>query len=101
MLALKPGVNAQGIRPELLLGLMVADGVYAKHGFDCVVTSLVDGKHSRTSLHYTGCGADLRTRNLPAGLAQVIADEINACLTDDYDVIVEADHIHMEYQPKR
>jgi hypothetical protein len=98
---LKEGVAVQGLRTEMLLGLMIALGVYQEYGYDLVVTSLLDGKHSRTSLHYSGCGADLRTRHMQEAHKQLIADEINDRCGTDYDVVLESDHIHMEFQPKR
>lgn len=59
---LKKGVKVIGIRPGLLVALMVADGIYLKKGKELVVTSINEGKHSATSFHYSGAGVDLRTR---------------------------------------
>ena len=99
---LKQGVIATGVQPELLLGLTVAIAVYDEHGTRLVVTSLCDGRHSATSLHYAGSAADLRTRNLPASAdPAMIAAEIKQRLGVDYDVIFEGDHIHLEWQPRR
>ncbi len=98
---LKTGVNTFGLRPELLLGLMVADAVWREHGRELVVTSLNDGRHSKTSLHYAGCAADLRTRYFH-DVERVAADLRDALgYNPDYDVVEERDHIHFEYQPKR
>jgi hypothetical protein len=67
-----------------------------------VVTSVNDGSHSYSSLHYSGCAADLRIRNLPEHtMPEDVANEIKERLGKDFDVIVEKDHIHMEYQPKK
>jgi len=63
---LKPGVDVLGIKPELLLGLQVAEAVYARHRVELVVTSVTDGQHRRGSLHYQGLAADLRVHGLPA-----------------------------------
>lgn len=99
---LKGDVDPQGIRPELNLALMVAESVFARRGIECVITSLTDGKHSRTSLHYSGCAADLRIRHMPREVAEEIAQEIDVALPNDqYDVIMESTHLHIEYQPKR
>ena len=104
MMQLKPGVRVAGIAPELTLALVVAKSIYAQHSVDLVVTSLVDGKHSRASLHYIGHAADLRTNNLPGGsqgpTAQAIGDQLRRAIGEDYDVVVESDHIHVEFQPK-
>ena len=98
---LKEGVVTNGIRQELLLALIVANDVYSQHGKDLVVTSLNDGKHSLTSLHYSGCAADLRTHYFEdAEDVKDVAASIKNRLGIDYDVVVEKDHIHMEYQPR-
>lgn len=98
---LKKGVNPSGIRPELMLALFIADGVWAGLGEELVVTSLNDSFHSKTSLHYSGQGADLRTRYFTD--VEVAANELRTALGNNpnYDVIVESDHIHLEWQPKR
>lgn len=94
---LKPGVKIGGIRPELALGLMVAQSLWSK---ELVVTAVVDGQHSRGSLHYAGQAADLRTRDLSeAEMAQVKA-QLGEALGAEFDVVVEADHMHLEWQPK-
>lgn len=64
MLELKPGVRLAGLRPEMLVALMAAERAFADLGADLVITSALDGRHSPTSLHYTGCAVDLRTRDL-------------------------------------
>ncbi len=98
---LKPDVKVQGLRPEILLAIMVAKDAYKEAGTELVITSLVDGKHSETSLHYTGCAVDIRTRNLPQNFRDYTQIRIRDALTRDYDVVLEKDHIHIEYQPRR
>lgn len=96
----KDGVNPFGIRPELLLGLVVADRVYEGIGIEMVVTSLNDSTHKQASLHYAGAAADLRIWNVTD--VERLAQEIRNALggNPDFDVVVEKDHIHFEYQPK-
>lgn len=98
---LKTGVSVHGLTTEMLLGLIIAMGVYRKYESELTVTSALDGKHSHTSLHYSGNAVDLRTRDLPEGMAEVIVKEIKEDVGIDYDVILEDDHIHLEYQPRR
>lgn len=106
MLRLKEGVTLTGIRPELLIGMIVAEGVYRYYSYELVVTCVTDGKHSRQSLHYSGCAVDLRTWDIPKAVCTSIVDKLNFCLGQDYDVILELQdggnpsHIHIEYQPK-
>lgn len=88
-------VNLQGLRPEMVIGLMVANGVYIAHGKDMVITSALDGKHS-----YAGCAVDLRTNYFTKSTAIKVRDEIKERLGIDFDVILESDHLHIEYQPR-
>lgn len=100
MLKLKPGVRIIGLRPEIMLAVQVAASVYDKFGYDCVITSGTDGSHSRGSLHYAGQAVDLRTWIVNVEHRRPIRDEIAAALGGDFDVVLESNHIHVEYQPK-
>ena len=97
---LKKDVRVRGIQPETVVGMMVADSVFKTHGHNMVVTSCTEGKHSWTSLHYSGAAFDIRTRDIPADdLAPIIAT-LKGGLGPDFDVILEDSHIHIEHQPK-
>ena len=103
---LKPGVDPRHIQPELLLALIVADGVWRNFGQELVVTEIfaVDG-HSDASLHYDGRAADLRTRYFHESEVSNVAKALRNALGDPdgrlYDVVVHKTHIHIEWQPKR
>jgi len=99
-LAIKPGVSIQGLRPEMVLALVVCAGVYAERGRVCTLTSGLEGAHSRASLHYTGSAVDLRTRDLTPTDVGEVAGELADRLGIDFDVVVERTHIHVEFQPK-
>ena len=49
------------------------------------------------SLHYQGKAFDLRTWHV----IEEVAKQLRTYLGKDYDVIVEKDHIHVEYDPKQ
>ena len=101
MLLLKQGARVAGLRPEILLAVVVAERVCAEIGVDCVVTACVDGVHKAGSLHYCGLAVDLRSRDFrPGDLDKAIA-RIKQCLGADYDAVLEKDHLHLEYQPKQ
>lgn len=93
------------MRPELLLGLLVADGLWRELGVrgGVTVTALLNGQHKEGSLHYQGLAADLRVHDLPVG-PSVATTELAARLGTEWDVVLEAAgtdnaHCHMEYDP--
>ena len=104
MISLKAGVKLQGsqggLQPQILLAIVVADQVYRDHGYNLIITSGSDGKHKVGSLHYQGQAVDLRTRHVPAERIPLIAKVLHERLGSDFDVVVEKDHIHLEYDPK-
>lgn len=100
MAAIKEGAKVGGLRPEILLAYIIAETVYRQEGFECILTEGTGSKHGRGSLHYVGLAIDLRTRMISGAkqlpLAQTLADKLG----DEYDVVLETDHIHIEFQPK-
>jgi hypothetical protein len=94
---LKAGVVGNP-QPELAAALDVAGDVYASFGQALVVTSLGEGEHMVGSLHPRGYAADLRTSTLGVNQAAILG-ELKGRLGPAYDVILEADHIHVEYDP--
>ena len=94
---IKPGVHLQGIRPEIVVALTIADRVYADHESPLVITSGVEGKHMRNSLHYVGAAVDIR---LPESEAKYMAGVLSYALGEQYDVVLESTHIHIEFQPE-
>lgn len=99
---LKQGVNPLGMRPEILIAAIVANEVYAIHGHNLVITSITDGKHGDNSYHYDGLAIDCRTFYFhEKDEIQSVATEIKERLANLYDVIVESDHIHIEFDAAR
>lgn len=100
MLRFKQGVRAYGLAPEMLLALDRAAIVYQAFDKDCTVTSARGDRHSVKSRHYSGLAVDLRTRDLTEVQIRQIHEGLIQALGPDYDVILEADHFHIEYDPK-
>ena len=90
-------VNPDGITGELFLALLAADEVYKAHGSEAVITSMNDADHMQGSKHYTGEAADLRRWNVWS--PSKVVRELRDALGDDYDVILERTHIHIEFDP--
>lgn len=91
------GILIQGVRPELLLGLMILSDMCMLKGTVVVITSILDGLHMRNSLHYTGAAVDF-VIDLTSDHEPWVA-ELRTRLGLAFDVIDEGTHIHMEYQP--
>jgi len=96
---IKAGVGVSGLRPELVLAVIVVQPILAKYNQELVITSAIDSKHSVGSLHYVGLALDLRTWNL-GNDAGTCVHEMKDSLGGEYDVVLESDHIHLEYQPE-
>jgi len=98
---LKESVKLQGIRPELLICIMVVESIYNNYDVELVITSVMDGQHKRSSAHNTGRGVDVRTRNIPNDdIKQKIINDIRASLTDEFDLVIHSTHFHLEFDPK-
>ena len=65
-----------------------------------VITSGTDGFHMATSKHYTGDALDLRRFNMEPVMLALFLVRLKERLGRNYDVILEKDHIHCEYDPK-
>ena len=100
MLSLKQGVSVSDLQPQIVLGLLVANSVFSRYAKSVVVTSGSDGQHMAGSLHYSGNAVDLRSHDLlPQTLNRIVLD-LRSALGRDFDVFIESDHIHLEYDPK-
>jgi hypothetical protein len=101
MIKLKKGVDLHILSPQAVLGMSIVDGVYGEFlEKECWITSVADGKHSRKSLHRLGMAFDVR---LPSGVVSMYKTVVSAAkeaLGEDFDVVLEEDHIHVEWDPK-
>ncbi len=96
---LKRGVKIVGMSPQIFLAAVVAEKVFAKYQKEkLVITSVTDSKHGRGSKHYVGDAIDLRSRNLSDPKAAT--KELKSDLGSEFDVVLESNHIHVEWEPK-
>jgi hypothetical protein len=92
-------VKLDGLSLEILYALYQAALIWRARGMtSLVITSAIDGPHKPSSLHHEGHAIDLRSRTLPDDIG--MAAELASRLGDDYDVVVEQDHLHIEYDPR-
>jgi len=97
---IKNGVDLLGVSPQMVIAYVIAQKVYTDRGYDCIITSAVDGRHERHSHHRKGCAIDLRINNIPADILPEIVAKIKNALGMQFQVILESDHIHLEFDPR-
>jgi hypothetical protein len=106
----KEGVTIFGVKPEIVAILPIINEVYIEiAGQGCTITSLIDGVHSIRSMHKYGFAVDVRTRddagyNLTQwrpGIKDEIVKQLKLRLTHEYDVVLEKDHIHCEFDIRK
>jgi len=93
----KAGVDISRLNREIRRALAAAERIDWIGGDELVVTSTYDGNHSAGSLHYANDAVDIR---LPKSQILEYLAELKQALGRDYDVVLEKDHIHIEYDPK-
>lgn len=100
---IKFGVDLRGLSPQMAVAHTIACWVYFKNTgnpYACVITSGSDGKHGPNSLHYKGKALDLRTNTILPALLPTLVKELRWALGEQFDVVLESDHIHVEFDPK-
>ena len=91
-------VNLEGVSWRMFHAAIVTEAIYKKRGLECIITSANDGKHGPNTLHHKGLALDIRTWALNGREPEVVA-EMQEALGPEYDVVLEKDHIHLEYDP--
>ena len=97
---IKDGVKSSDIELVVLDGVITIALVYQDLGYVPVITSKEDGTHMPTSLHYKKRAFDWRTYQVPAAERPALKAVVQKALGPDWDVVLEKDHLHTEYDPK-
>lgn len=106
---LKQGVSLAGINPKMRHAMREADAIWKQLGREAVITSGTEAAdnegnlyHSAGSLHYSGLAIDLRTRYFNDGgqAAAGLLRERLRTFGPGFQVVLESNHIHVEYDPK-
>ena len=101
MTQFKAGVVFWNMHESITLNLNIIDAIHRRIALrPAIITSARDGEHSEGSLHYEGKAIDLRTRDLPKALIEELAADLAAGLGTAWDVVIEDDHVHVEFDPK-
>jgi hypothetical protein len=94
----KPGVSGTPSQ-AISYAISVAGQIFSSYGVTLVITSIRDGQHMTGSLHYSGNAADFRRWDLDRiGKTSAAVAQLRSQLGSAYDVILESDHIHVEYE---
>lgn len=98
---IKDGVQlAHNTQLQLVDGIVEATVVYTEMGYPFVITSLGEGTHLPNSLHYKGAAFDCRSRHVKVAVLPTLLRELKTRLGVDWDIVLEEDHVHVEYDPK-
>lgn len=68
-------------------------------GYVPTITSGNDGTHLKNSYHYTNAALDVRVNDLPKDSWLTYRDVLQRRLGPKFQVILEKDHLHCEYDP--
>jgi len=94
---IKAGVDISRLNREIRRSLHAAETAYSEASELFIVTSTYEGNHGAGSLHYSNDAFD---SNRPKQFPGIVAEDIKSRLGPNYDVVLEYDHIHIEYDPK-
>lgn len=100
ILRLQPGIDLDGLHWSMVRALYMAMLAGQAQGMPALhVTSAVRPSTGTFSLHPSGRALDIRRWDMPD--PERFAAEMRADLGGFYDVVLEVDHLHVEYQPVR
>ena len=105
MIHLKAGVYIYGLTPEMVLGIMMVSDVFRSRGYECVITSALDGVHPAGPVHKDGRAVDFRLKHIPDRAVRLeILGQIKGMVGDQFDAVLEDfggenEHIHLEVDP--
>jgi len=96
----KKGITFKGVKPEIAVAIPIAATVVESLGGRFVITSLSGGEDWRSprSLHPRGYAFDIRIWDFPSLESQRnLVRALQDALGDEFDVVLESDHIHIEF----
>ena len=102
MIEFKEGCVIVGLHPKMQVANCLVYDLFLRYGVQkMVITHGLDGTHGPGSLHLKRRACDYRIWDIPSLRLNALAAEAQQILGDDYDVILEPTHIHIEYDPDR
>ena len=104
VIIVKPGVIIKKINSQMILALEAVEYAWAGLYTDLnpVLTSCNDSRHMVGSRHYQDFAWDFGTinRGVKKEAAGLLVMSIKHRLRENFDVVEEPDHIHIEWDPK-
>lgn len=98
---LKPGASLKGVKWQMFDASIRLEPIWKAEGFELWITAGTDGIHAPDSLHPFGYAIDYRNRGMTLEIRARVKARAEATLGKDYQVIEEATHFHVEYDPTR
>ncbi len=97
----KPGEDLSILQADALVAVHKAREIIEALGIEFVVTDVGGDAPGRVrnSKHFSGEAFDFRTRDMTKAQREKAATSLQAALGTDYFVLVESDHIHVEFDP--
>lgn len=102
-------VSVDGLHPKMLPILFRLDAWWRKpdnFGYELILTSVCDGRHSKQSQHYRGLAWDCRTWQRENSGTQVTGEKrdqlfrkLKRYLGKDFFVLDEGTHFHIDWRP--
>lgn len=89
-MTLKPAVRPQGVRTELVLALLIAEGVYRELSMDMTVLAI----------RGAGASAELRVSDILPERRLALRSALDVATGTHYDVTLEPTHLSITYNPK-
>lgn len=89
-------------RPEIERARRIVVEVWKRYGYQVTLTSGEEetASHAPGSLHYVGLAEDYRTHDVALSHLRDMVADVRQRLGSDYDVVLESDHLHIEFDPK-
>lgn len=97
----KDGVKRDGLVDVMDMYIMSIGFLHLKYFFKkLVITSTTEGKHRKNSLHYKGLAFDVRISDKTKEETNRFLNLLKFHFDRTLDIVLEKDHIHIEYDPK-
>ena len=94
---IKAGVKVQGLKPEILLALMIIEPILVAHRQELVITAGIEGRHSAKSRHRLGMAVDVRSRDVPIAQIGKVEHLMHEALGDEFYIKFETHHYHIQF----